>query len=80
MDGGSDDPEESSSCDLNVSFVLLDIEILAHQPRRIHIVTVTCGHIFHDLNQRLNQTPQIVVTVNLCECAKQSSRGGVPTE
>ena len=67
MYGGGDDPEESGSCNLNVSFVLFDIKILAHEPRRVHIVTVTWGHIFHDLNQRLNQTPQIVVTVNFCE-------------
>ena len=78
MYGGRDDLQERGAYNLDVSSVLVDI--LTDSFGRVHIITMTWRHLFHDLNQRLNQTPQITVTVNLRECAKQSSRGCVPTE
>lgn len=63
MYGCGDDLEERSGCNLDVSFVLLNI--LTDGSRRIHIKTVTWGHLFHDLDQGLNQTSQVVITVNL---------------
>ena len=65
MYGGRDDLKERSAHNLDVSSVLVDI--LTDSFSRVHIITMTWGHLFHDLNQRLNQTPQIIVAVNLRE-------------
>jgi len=61
----SNDLEERGGYNLYVSFVLLDV--LTDSFSWIHIITVTWGHLSHDLNQRLDQTPQVVVTVNFHE-------------
>jgi len=63
--GGCDNLEERGGYNFNVSSVLIDI--LADSSRRVHVITMTWGHLFHDLNQRLNQTPQVIVAVNLRE-------------
>lgn len=65
MYGGSDDLEERGGRNFDISFVLIDI--LTDRFGWVHIVTVTLGHIFHNLDQRLNQTLQVVVTMNLRE-------------
>lgn len=52
MYGGRDDLKERGAHNLDVFSVLVDI--LADSFGRVHIVTVTWRHLFHDLNQRLN--------------------------
>lgn len=63
MDGGRDYLKERGSYNLDVSSVL--VNVLTDSFSRVHIVTVARRHLFHNLNQRLNQTPQIIITVNL---------------
>lgn len=63
MDGSCDYLEERSGHNLDVSSVL--VNVLPDSFGRVHIITVARWHLFHDLDQGLNQTPQIIVTVNL---------------
>lgn len=63
MDGSHNDLQERGGGNFNISSVLLDI--LANGFSRVHVVAMTGGHLFHDMNQRLNQTPEVIITVNL---------------
>ena len=57
--------EKRGSHDLHVFSVLFNI--LTDSFGGIHVVTVFQRHLLHHLNQRLNQTPQIIVAVNPCK-------------
>ena len=52
MYGGGDNLEERGSCDLDVPFVLVDI--FTGSFSCVHLIIMTRGHVFHDLDQRLN--------------------------
>lgn len=48
MYGGCDNLEERSAYNLDIFSVLVDI--LTDSFSRVHIITMTWGHLFHDLN------------------------------